>query len=311
MTQAADRRNYGPDSFGTSNLDKVLFPEAGITKGELIAYYERMADLLLPHLAGRPLVMQRFPDGIEEEGFYQKQVGEHFPDWIPTVKIALRSEDRSQDLVVCDKQSTLAYLANQACITLHPWLSRIDRLDHPDLLIVDLDPPDGRFEPVRRAALQVRALLDDLDLPSFAKLTGSKGIHVVVSLDRSADFRTVRTFARAAMQLLAARHRDTLTTEQRKDKRHGRLYLDVDRNAYGQTAVAPYAVRPLPNAPVATPVDWTEVHREDLGPRDYTLQNIAHRLAQRDDPWSNLRQRAHALGPARERLDRLRGKEGL
>jgi bifunctional non-homologous end joining protein LigD len=299
-------RRHGRCVVETSNEDKVLFPRDGITKGALIDYYERVADRILPHLRARPLVVQRFPDGIGAPGFYQKQVSGHLPDWITTARVRLRGAGGTQELAVCDRKATLAWLANQACITLHPWLSRADRPNRPDLLVVDLDPPGDAFEPARHAALWVRALFDDLGLPSFPKLTGSRGVHVVVPLDRRADFDAVRAFARDAMALLAARHPDAVTLMQRKAKRRGRLYLDVGRNAWAQTAVAPYAVRALPGAPVAVPLAWEELERKGIGARDYSVRNVFRRLAQHEDPWAGMRRHASSLDAARRRLDRLR-----
>lgn len=302
-------RRYGRRRVETSNEDKVLFPDEGITKGELIDYYERASDRLLPFLRERPLVLQRFPDGIGEQGFYQKQEGDYFPEWITTVRVDVESTGGTQDLVVADTEATLGYLANQACVTLHPWLSRVDELDRPDALVIDLDPPGDAFEPARRAALRVRALLDDLGLPGYPKLTGSRGVHVLVPLDRSAGFDEVRAFAREAMDELAARYPEELTTEQRKAKRRGRLYLDTGRNAYGQTAVAPWSVRALPGAPIAVPVGWSDLEEGGIGPRDFTLRNVFRRTAARRDPWSGFRRRARSLAPARERLARMR-REG-
>lgn len=304
------RRHYGRDGFESSNEEKLFFPGSSIRKGQVIDYYERIAGALLPHLRDRPLVLQRFPDGIEEEGFYQKQVGSHFPDWIDTVRVELRSESAVQTLVVCNKKATLAYLADQGVLTLHPWLSRRDRLDHPDLFVIDLDPPGDRFESVRQAALHVRSLLRELDLPGFPKLTGSKGIHVVVPLDRTADFDTVREFARRTVALLEVRHPNELTTAQRKVDRGDRVYLDIARNAYGQTAVAPWSLRPLPGAPIAAPVAWADLERPGIGPRDYTLENVFRRIAQRADPWASLRRRRHALGRAEESLRKRIEAEG-
>jgi bifunctional non-homologous end joining protein LigD len=300
------RSRHGRRGVETSNEDKVLFPRDGITKGELIDYYARVADHILPHLRARPLVVQRFPDGIGAPGFYQKQVGRDLPAWVTTTRVRVRGRGGTQTLAVCDRKATLAWLANRACIALHPWLSRTDRPDHPDLLVIDLDPPGDAFEPARRAALRVRALLDDLGLASFPKLTGSRGVHVVVPLDRRAGFDAVRGFARDAMALLAARHPDAVTLAQRRAKRRGRLYLDVGRNAWAQTAVAPYAVRALPGAPVAVPLAWEELERRGIGARDYTVRNVFRRLAQREDPWADMRRHAASLGPARRRLDRLR-----
>jgi bifunctional non-homologous end joining protein LigD len=297
------RRRFGRYTVDASNEQKVLFPDDGITKGDLMDYYETIAPRILPWLRDRPLVLQRFPDGIEEEGFYQKQVAQHFPDWITTVRVE-KAEGDTQDLVVCDKKATLVHLANLGCVTLHPWLCRTDRLDHPDQLIVDLDPPSDDFGAVRAAARACRELFDELELPTFLKTTGSKGVHIVVPLDRKADFDSVRDFAREAMDVLADRRPDTLTTEIRKNKRRGRLFLDVARNAYAQTAVAPYSVRPLPGAPVATPIDWDEL--DDVDARTFRIANVTER---RGDPWRGMARRAHGLGPARRRLARLRDRE--
>jgi bifunctional non-homologous end joining protein LigD len=302
-------RRHGRHVIETSNEGKVLFPDDGLTKGELIDYYDAVAEALLPHLRGRPLTYQRFPDGIGEEGFYQKQAGDYFPDWIDTARVA-KADGSHQDLVVCESRATLVYLADQACITLHPWLSRRDRPDHPDRLIVDLDPPGEGFAPVREAAARVRALLtDELGLPTFAMLTGSRGLHVLVPLDRGAPFDDVRAFARDAAALLAARHPRELTTEQRKAKRGDRLYLDVARNAYAQTAVAPYSVRARPGAPVAAPVEWDELGERGLDARRWTVRNVLRRLGQRDDPWKGVGRRARSLGEARRRLAALRDEE--
>jgi bifunctional non-homologous end joining protein LigD len=296
------RRRFGPYTVEISNEDKVLFPDGGTTKGELIDYYLDMAPYMLPWLRDRPLVLQRFPDGIDDDGFYQKQVAEHFPDWIDSVEVST-SGGGSQELVVCGNQATLAYLAQLGCVSLHPWLSRTDRLDAPDQLIVDLDPPGDDFSSVRDAARACRELFDELELPTFIKTTGSKGVHLVVPLDRAEGFDDVRAFARRAMEVLARRHAGALTTQVRKASRRGRVFLDVARNAYAQTAVAPYAVRPLPSAPVATPIDWDELGEVDA--RSFTMHDVKRRLAQRDDPWKGLRRHARGLRAARERLARL------
>lgn len=298
-------RRYGRYSVDTSREDKVLFPKSSITKGDLIDYYERISDRILPHLADRPLVLQRFPDGIDDDGFYQKQASDYFPDWIETTSVKVASSSSDQDLVVCNNTATLVYLANQACITLHPWLSRTDRIDHPDQLVVDLDPPSDDFQEARSAALHLKALFEELELPSFPKLTGSKGIHVHVPLDRSDDFDEVRSIARSMMKVLAERHPDTLTTEQRKNKRENRLFLDVGRNAYAQTAVAPYSVRPREGAPVAAPVRWEEFEHAGLDSRSFTIGNVFRRLGQIDDPWQGWRRRARSLRAAKKRLDEL------
>lgn len=290
------------------NPDKVLFPDAGITKRDLAEYYRDVASELLPYAAGRPISMQRFPDGLDGESFYQKDAPDYFPDWIHTERI--EKEGGSLRQVVIDDAATLVYLANQACITPHAWLSRIDRIRHPDRMVFDFDPPgdDWRatFDDVRWAAHATADLLREIGLVPFVQTSGSKGLHIHVPLDREADFDAVRRLARDATDVLAGRHPDRLTTEQRKAKRGDRVFLDVARNAYAQTAVLPYAVRARPQASVATPLDWDELDRGDLNPRTYTIENVRRRLAQKQDPWKGMARRARGIGGPREALDDVR-----
>lgn len=278
-----------------SNLEKVLFPGEGITKGDLIDYYQRMAEVMLPHMAGRPISMQRFPDGIAEEGFYQKEAPAYFPEWIDRVQVWVREEESQQPQVLCNNAATLVYLANQACITPHVWLSRQDRLEYPDRLIFDLDPPNDAFEPVRNAALALREALRAQGLVSFVMTTGSRGLHVVVPIARESTFDNVRGVAHRLVEQLARRAPDRLTVEMAKADRQGRLFLDYLRNAYGQTTVAPYAIRAKPGAPIATPLDWEELGDTSLHSQSYTLKNIFRRLGQKADPWRDIREQAQSL----------------
>lgn len=286
---------------------KVLFPDDGVTKADLADYYRAVARRILPHLRGRPLMLERHPGGIDDHGFVQKDTPGHVPDWVRRAELPKR-EGGSVTYTVCDDTPTLMYLADQACVTLHRFLSRADRADRPDRLVFDLDPPGGDFAPVRRAALLVRGLLDEIGLPCTVMTTGSRGLHVVVPLDARAGFDDVRAFARDAAGLLAARHPDALTTEARKDARGGRLYLDVQRNAYGQTAVAPYSVRSLPGAPVAAPLAWDDVEDPELTAGRHTLAAAEQLL--KTDPWRGT-SRGRSLGPARRRLAGLREDAGL
>jgi bifunctional non-homologous end joining protein LigD len=288
-----------------SNPDKMLFPAVGLTKGDLIAYYERIAPIMLPHVAGRPLSLERYPDGIDAEGFMQKNAGDYFPGWIRRARLA--KQDGMVEHVVAEDAATLVYLANQACVTLHVGLSRIDRIDHPDRMVLDLDPSDDDFMKVRRAAQEARALLEEVGLAPFLQTTGSRGLHVWVPLDRSAEFGQVRAFAAAVAALLVARRPRELTTAQRKAKRGDRVFVDVARNAYAQTAVAPYSVRARPQASVATPLDWAELNDRTLGPQRYTIRNIFRRLAQRRDPWTEIERHARPLHAAQGRLEALVG----
>lgn len=291
-----------------SHPDKLLYPDAGIPKRGVVEYYHKVAGHMLPHVGGRPVSMQRFPDGLNGEGFYQKEVPEYFPEWIERVEVEKKGGGSNVQLII-DGAATLVYLAVQACLTPHVWLSRRDRLDHPDRMIFDLDPPDEDFSEVRWAARKLTALMHDLGLRAFPMTTGSRGIHVVVPLDRSEPFDEVRAFARRAAELVAGRYPDRLTTASRKEARQGRLFLDYLRNAYAQTGVAPYALRARPGAPVATPLDPGELERGDLSPRSYRLSNLFRRLAQKDDPWAGIDQAAGSLKAGRERLGEMEAAE--
>jgi bifunctional non-homologous end joining protein LigD len=288
-----------------SNLEKILFPAAGMTKADLVGYYERVAPVMLPHLAGRPLSLARFPDGIDAQGFLQKNASDYFPGWIRRARLA--KQDGEVEHVVADSAATLVYLANQACVTLHVGLSRIDGIDRPDRMVIDLDPSDDDFAKVRRAARDARALLEEIGLVPFLQTTGSRGLHLWVPLDRAADFDEVRAFAGRIAEVLEARRPRELTTAQRKAKRGDRVLLDVARNAYAQTAVAPYSVRARPQAPVATPLEWAELESPKLEPQRYTIRNLFRRLARKGDPWAEIERHARGLEAARERLTALAG----
>lgn len=288
-----------------SNTDKILFPKAKASKGDLIDYYQKIAPTMLPHIAGRPLSLERYPDGVEGDGFMQKNASDYFPDWIRRARLA--KEDGNVDHVVAEDAATLVYLANQACVTLHAGLARTDRVDHPDFMVFDLDPSDDDFGKVKRAARDARAVLDEVGLTSFVQTTGSRGLHVWVPLDRAAPFDEVREIASNLADALVARAPDERTTAQRKANRGDRVFIDIARNAYGQTVVAPYSVRARPEASVATPLHWGELDSPDLVPRRYTIQNMFRRLGQKPDPWVGIEQHAQTLTRVREKLAALVG----
>ena len=291
-------------SVEVGNADKALFPDIALSEGQLAGYYSRVAETMLPHLKGRPISMQRFPNGVNKPGFYAKQAPEHFPEWIDRVTIEVLESGEKQPQVVVNNAATLVYLVDQATITPHTWLSRTTDLNHPDKLIFDLDPPKT-FESARAAARQVRALLDELELPAYLMTTGSRGLHVGVPLDGQSDFDTVRDFARDVADVLAARHPKELTTETRKAQRRGRLFLDYLRNAYAQTSVPPYAVRARPGAPVATPLTWDELDDPDLDARRYHIGNVLERIERVGDPWADFYQSGVSLTAARQRLSKV------
>jgi len=288
---------------------KVLFPGSGetkeYTKGDLADYYRAVAPFMLPHLRGRPLMLERHPDGVDGPRFMQKNTPESYPDWITRVEVP--KEGGTVCHTVCDDSATLLHLADQACLTLHRWLSRVGRLERPDRMVFDLDPSDegDDFATVRSAAELLGELLDELRLPSALMTTGSRGLHVVVPVNGHDDFDEVRAFARDVADLLVAGHPDRFTTAARKKDRGDRLYLDIQRNAYAQTAVAPYTVRARPGAPVATPLSWSQLDDPGLDARRWTIEDAVDQA--RTNPWAGVMGRGRALGPARRRLNAMRG----
>jgi bifunctional non-homologous end joining protein LigD len=306
MATAKTSLKVGAYTIELTNTDKVLFPADGFTKGDLINYYQNAAKFMLPHLKGRPLTMQRFPNGIDKEGFFQKSAGDYFPSWIK--RAAMKKQDGTTDYVICHDAATLVYLAEQDCITHHIWLSRMDKPDFPDLMIFDLDPPDDDFEPIRRAAFILHDLLTELGLEVFVKSTGSRGLHVTVPLDRSVNYDTVRAFAGDIAKIMVSRNPDGMTTEERKDKRQGRVFIDVLRNSYNQTAVAPYTVRARLGAPVAAPIDWDELKDPKFHPQKYNIKNVFQHLDKKGNPWEKLFQSAKSLDGAGKRLDGIKTK---
>jgi bifunctional non-homologous end joining protein LigD len=294
-----------------SSLDKVMYPRAGITKGDVIDYYRRIADVMVPHLRGHPISMQAFPKGIDEGGFYRKEAPDYFPGWIRRVSVYVEEDDEEQPQVVPEDAATLVYLANQNVVTFHPWLSEAERLDYPQRLIFDLDPPGGDFEVVRYGARVLHDALEELGLAPFLMTTGSRGLHVVAPIQPTVPFDEAREFTRDLAEVLVRRHPERFTVEMRKKERGDRLFLDYLRNAYAQTAVAPYSLRAKPGAPVATPIDWHELDRDELHSQSYTLDNIFRRLGQKEDPWAEMEEQAPPLDEARERLESWREEEGL
>lgn len=289
-----------------SSRDKVFFPDAGLTKGDLIDYYAQVAEVMVPHMTRYGVNMHRFPDGIDGKDFYQKDAPDYFPGWIERVEFPRRETGGSFNAPVVTSKAALVYLANQAVIAHHLYLSRTDDLETPDKMIYDLDPPEDTkdFAATREAALELKTLFEELDMTPFVQTTGSKGFHIIVPLDRSAGFDEVRAFARDIALLLVRRKPDAYTLEQRKNKRGRKIFLDYLRNAYGATSIAPYSVRAKEGAPVATPLDWSEVE-DGANPQGWTLKTIPRRLSQKHDPWSGMYRHAVKAMSRRGRLDAL------
>jgi bifunctional non-homologous end joining protein LigD len=283
--------------------EKVLFPEDGITKGDLAAYYEAVAPVMLPHLKGRPLTMERYPAGIGQDGFWQKDVAKGFPPWLKRVKVPKKGGSLHH-AVVTDLRSLL-WVTNQNTVTHHVWTSRVSKLSFPDVCIFDLDPSREDEASLRAAAIGLRDLLEELGLPSWIKTSGSKGFHIAVPLDGRTHISQAARFANAVGALLVSRAPGHLTQEFSKTDRNGRIYVDTGRNGYSATFAAAYTVRARPGAPVSAPCTWKEVERGDVHPRTFTLRNMADRLATAGDLWADLKRRGRSLERPFEKLKRF------
>ena len=281
--------------------DKLLFPGDGITKGELWAYYEAAAPVLLPHLRGRPLTLERYPAGIEAKGFIQKDVSRGFPDWL--VRVEVPKKDGVLHQVLVDDERSLAWIVNQNTITPHVPVSRQPQLEVPDLCVFDLDPSREDPAALRSAALGVRDLLVELGLSSWVKTSGSKGFHIVVPLDGQASFEQVWRFSHGAGALLVKRHPELFTQEFLKVERGNRILIDTGRNGFGATVAVAYAVRPKPGAPVSAPCSWAEIESGQIAPRSIVLRSLRARLDQSGDVWAGLYDQGQSLHAALARLE--------
>jgi bifunctional non-homologous end joining protein LigD len=284
--------------------EKILFPADGITKGELAAYYEMIAPVMLPHLRRRPITMERYHRGITEQGFFQKDVSKGFPEWLKRVEVP--KKDGTVHHPLANDARSLLWLANQNSITIHVWTSRTPNLYNPDICIFDLDPShEDELEPMRAAALHLRDLLAELGLPSWIKTSGSKGFHIAVPLDAKSDFGVVARFAHRVGRIMCQRDPDNLTQEFAKVDRGGRILVDTGRNGYSATYAATYTVRAKPGAPVSAPCTWEELERGAVGPKTFTLRSMAQRIADVGDLWEGLLKSKRSLQRPIERLEKL------
>ena len=286
-----------------SHPEKVLFPDDGITKGDLAEYYETMAPVLLPHLRGRPITMERYPAGIGRKGFWQKDVSKGFPEWLKRVEVP-KKDGVVHHPVVTDARSLL-WVTNQNTITQHVWSSRIPDLYYPDICVFDLDPSRDDLAELCAAAIGLRDLLATLKLPSWIKTSGSKGFHIVVPLDGKADMGQVSRFAHAVGKLFVSHAPEHLTQEFSKVDRRGRIYVDTGRNDYSATFAAAYTVRAKRGAPVSAPCTWEDVAGRKVGPAAFTLRNMPERVAKVGDLWADLTKRGYSLKRPMERLRKI------
>lgn len=273
--------------------DKVLFPDDGITKGELAAYYEAVADVMVPHISNRPVTLERFNAGITGPRIFQKNVEKGFPAWLKRVKV--KKKDGVVNHALITDTRGLLWVANQNSITPHVWVSRAPKIMRPDIMIFDLDPSDDDQSRLRKAALTLKKLLESLELESWVKTSGSKGYHIAVPLDAKADFGKVATFAHAIGELLVQRDPKTFTREFYKKDREGKIFADTGRNEYSATFAATYAVRPRATAPVSAPITWDELKSGKFAPTSLTVKNMPKRVAKLGDVWEGLLEKKQAL----------------
>ena len=266
------------ESVEISHPDRIIFPKKEITKGDMASYYEKVAEQMLPYLKDRPLTLQRFPGGIGESGFYQKSISDYFPDYIKTVEV--ETEEGSNTQILCNDKKSLLYLVNQGTVSFHIWLSRKDKIRQPDKVVFDLDPPEDSFDKVKEAAKVVRNYLKKHKRDPQVMTTGQSGVHLYYSVRRGKDFDEIKKEARKVAEDVTKLRPDLLTTKIRKDQREGKIFVDYLRNAYAQTAICPFSLRPNEEAGIATPIEWDELSKLENA-SFYNIDNIFKRLGQK------------------------------
>ena len=290
--------------------DRVLYPEDGITKGDLFEYYQRVGPVLVPHLKDRPFTMKRYPHGITEQAFFQKQAPRGMPDWIPTRQFRTWPREggsRLVDFPLLNSTEAVLWMVQMNCVDMNAWYSRVDKPERPDFVLFDLDPPDDGFELAIEVAHLIRDLLDELGVPGHVKTSGADGIHVVAPITRRSTFKQAYTFAERASRLLEERHPGKVTTEWLKKKRQGVL-VDHRQNGHGKTIASVYSVRPKPGAPVSTPLRWDEL-KPGIRPRDFGMSDALERVERHGDLFAPVLEDPRPLAPAAAKLEKLTSSE--
>lgn len=275
----------GKTTLHLTNQNKVYFPDDGITKGDIVNYYNEVADLILPYLKDRPQSMNRFPNGINGPSFYQKDLDlDKVPSWLKTKALYSESNNAEIDYLICNDKATLLYMANLGCIEINPWNSTLKKVDNPNWIVIDIDPTKEEFNEVARTALVVKEVMDELNTDCFCKTSGATGLHVYIPLGAKYGYDTVKIFAELVAHEVQSRLPETTTLERSIKKRNHKIYIDFLQNRKGQTLAAPYSVRPKPGATVSTPLEWDEVN-ENLSPSQFTIFNVMERFKEKGDLW--------------------------
>jgi bifunctional non-homologous end joining protein LigD len=284
-----------------TSADRVYFPDDGITKGDLFEYYGRVADTIVPHLKDRPFTLKRYPHGITQEAYFQKQAPKGIPDWIPTRQFVTHPREggaRDVDFALVNSRDALLWMVQMNCVDMNAWYSRVDKPARPDYVVFDLDPDDDAFENAIRVAHRVREALEELDLRSYVKTSGASGIHVLVPITRRASFQDTYDFAELVSRGVEAQDPELATTEWLKRKRpKGSVLVDHRQNGHGKTIASAYSVRPKPGGPVSTPLRWEEL-TENVRPRDFGMTEALTRIEQHGDLYEPVLRGGQALGPA-------------
>lgn len=292
----------GKHAVTISNRQKIYWPDEGYTKGDVIDYYDKIADHILPHLKGRPLSLKRNPNGIKDSGFYHKDAGENAPAYVDVFKVKSESNNKIIDYIVCNNKATLLYVANLGCIEINPWNSTMKKPGHPTWMVIDIDPSDkNTFAEVVDTALAVKMILDKAGMTSYCKTSGSSGLHVYTPLKSKYDYVTVKDFALIIASLVQEQLPETTTLERSLSKRGPKIYIDYLQNRTGQTLASVYSLRPVPGASVSTPLEWKEVNHK-LSPKQFTIENIFQRLKRKGDIFLPVLSEANSIDKALKAL---------
>lgn len=294
--------NVGNKVVQLTNLDKVYWPDDKYVKGQMIAYYDAMSERILPFLKDKPISLHRFPNGIDGDGFFQKDVDpDKIPDWIKTVPVLAESTGKEIDYIICNDKATLLYIANLGSIEINPWLATYKKPENPDFAVLDLDPNGADFEEVIRVAQRTKELLDKIRVPAFLKTSGSTGLHIYLYVNGRYDYDVVRDFIQLVAEILHEKHPDTTSIIRDPKKREGLIYLDFLQNRKGQTIAAPYSLRPKAGATVSAPLSWDEL-KPGLRIKDFNIQSMLKRVQDIPDPWDGIWDKPVNLKQALARL---------
>ncbi len=299
-----DEIKVGKFTVALSNQQKIFWPQEGYTKGDVISYYNKMADFILPHLKGRPLSLKRNPNGIRDGGFFHKDAGEHAPDYVDVFKVESESSNKIIDYIVCNNRATLLYLANLGCIEINPWNSTTKKPGHPTWMVIDIDPsPKNKFTEVVDTANATKEILDKAGVPCYCKTSGASGLHVYVPMKNKYDYETVKNFAHIVASLVQEQLPKSTTLERSLSKRGPRIYIDYLQNRSAQTLASAYSLRPVPGASVSTPLDWKEVDHK-LHPSQFTIENSLQRAKKKGDLFYSVLNGSVSLQKALKALSR-------